>query len=77
MDEGSPGTSKIALTGATGFIGFELQCRLVADGFSVRAIVRPRSRNRNRIAAGVEVTEVALNDGAGLAAAVDGMVVLC
>ena len=73
MDEGSPGTSKIALTGATGFIGFELQCRLVADGFSVRAIVRPRSRNRNRIAAGVEVTEVALNDGAGLAAAVDGV----
>ena len=73
MDEGSPGTSNIALTGATGFIGFELQRRLVADGFSVRAIVRPRSRNRNRVADGVEVTEVAMNDSAGLAAAVDGV----
>lgn len=73
MDEGSPGTSHIALTGATGFIGFELQRRLAADGFSVRAIVRPGSRNRNRIADGVEVSEVALNDGAGLEAAVENV----
>ena len=69
MGDDSRGTSRIALTGATGFIGFQLQRRLAADGFTVRALVRPGSRYRDRVAEGVEVSDVALDDGPGLSAA--------
>ena len=73
MGDDSRGTSSIALTGATGFIGFQLQRRLAADGVTVRALVRPGSRYRDRVAEGVEVSDVALDDGPGLAAALNGV----
>ena len=73
MGDDSRGTSRIALTGATGFIGFQLQRRLAAEGFPVCALVRPRSSNRDRVAEGVEVSEVALDDGPGLTAALHGV----
>ena len=73
MGDDSRGTSRIALTGATGFIGFQLQRRLAAEGFPVCALVRPRSSNRDRVAEGVEVSEVALDDGSGLTAALHGV----
>jgi len=71
MDEGTPGTSNIiALFGATGFIGFELQRSLLADGFGVRALIRPNTTNRHRVVNGVDVREVTLSDRAGIESAV-------
>lgn len=44
---------KIFLTGATGFIGFRLAARLVNDGYSVTALVRPSSETQKLSDVGV------------------------
>lgn len=66
-------TLTVALTGATGFIGYALQQRLVADGHDVRALVRPDSPRRARIVPGAEPVAVALDDRAALGRALDGI----
>ena len=66
-------TLTVALTGATGFIGHALQQRLVADGYAVRALVRPDSPRRARIAPGAEPVAAALDDRAALGRALDGV----
>lgn len=62
MDEGNPRPLNIALFGATGFIGFELQRSLLAEGHHVRAPIRPGTSNRHRIVKNVDAMEVALCD---------------
>ena len=76
MDERSRLTSVIALTGATGFIGRELQSQMLAAGYPVRALVRPDSQHRSQLLAGIHVVEVALNDERTLASALDGVAML-
>ena len=69
MDEQSHLKSPLALTGATGFIGSELQRQLVAAGHPVRALIRPGSLRRQRLHPAVEACEVALDDADGVRAA--------
>lgn len=79
MDE-DPGLKlPIALTGATGFIGRELQRQLRAAGLPVRALVRPASRHAAHLLADVERRPVALDDERALAAALSdvGTVIYC
>ena len=66
MDEAGAPAPLIALTGATGFIGQQLQKRLLADGYRVRALVRPDSRNLDRLQPGCEAAPVQLDDRAAL-----------
>lgn len=66
MDEAGAPAPLIALTGATGFIGQQLQKRLLADGYRVRALVRPVSRNLDRLQPGCEVAPVELDDRTAL-----------
>lgn len=69
----------VVLTGATGFIGRRIQAALCEAGYTLRAIVRPGSRNRRRIDPRCEPVECALGDDRGLAAALAsaGAVVYC
>ncbi|MGB5622453.1 MAG: NAD(P)-dependent oxidoreductase [Gammaproteobacteria bacterium] len=62
MDEPGAPAPLIALTGATGFIGQQLQQRLLADGYRVRALVRPDSSKLDRLQPGCEAAPVQLND---------------
>lgn len=62
MDETGAQAPLIALTGATGFIGQQLQQRLLADGYRVRALVRPDSPNPDRLQPGCQAASVYLND---------------
>lgn len=64
---------QVALTGATGFIGRALCRGLTAGGQRVHALVRPHSPNRHRLPPGVEQHTVALDDRAGLTAALAGV----
>lgn len=73
MDEDFRLNSPIALTGATGFIGRELQRQLRAAGYPVRALVRPGSRHRGQVLEDVQTVEVALDDERALVAALDGV----
>lgn len=76
MDEHADLKPPLALTGATGFIGRELQRQLMAAGHAVRALVRPGSRHRACLLPGVDAREVALDDVAGLARALAGVAVV-
>ena len=67
MDEALRLNPAIALTGATGFIGRELQRQLCAAGLPVRALLRPGSRHHKQLLPGVQPLEVALNDERSLA----------
>ena len=69
MDEESRLNPAIALTGATGFIGRELQRQLCAAGVPLRALLRPGSRHHKHLLTGVQPFEVALNDERSLAGA--------
>jgi uncharacterized protein (TIGR01777 family) len=51
---------KIALTGATGFLGSRLTRKLLEDGHAVRALVRRRD---DRVAAGVQIFEWSSTQG--------------
>lgn len=64
---------QVALTGATGFIGRALCRGLTAGGQQVRALVRPHSPNTHHLPPGIEQRTVALDDGAGLVAALAGV----
>ncbi|MDQ8049431.1 NAD-dependent epimerase/dehydratase family protein [Luteibacter sp.] len=68
-DSGHP---VIALTGATGFIGTALRERLVAAGYRVRALYRPRPGRVLENAPGVKWIAGDLNDRDALAALVQG-----
>jgi dihydroflavonol-4-reductase len=52
----------VLVTGASGFIGSAVARQLVADGFSVRALVRPGSRREHLIALGIEIVEGHINE---------------
>ena len=69
MDEDRRLNSPIALTGATGFIGRELQRQLCAAGIPVRALVRPNTRHASHLLPAVERHQVALDDERALLAA--------
>ena len=55
-----------ALTGATGFIGNTLARRLLADGWQVRALVRPTSRSTRLIGPAIEWIEGELEEPSSL-----------
>lgn len=73
MDEDCRLKSPIALTGATGFIGRELQRQLCAAGYPVRALLRPGSRRRGHLLDTIQTIEVALDDERALIAALEGI----
>ena len=73
MDEDFRLKSPIALTGATGFIGRELQRQLHAAGYPLRALVRPGSRHRGCLLETTQSIEAALDDERALAAALHGV----
>ncbi len=60
------------VTGASGFVGAAVARRLVADGETVRALVRPTSNRGNLAGLDVEVVEGDLTDLASLRVAVAG-----
>lgn len=59
------------VTGATGFVGHAVARRLTAEGFAVRALVRPSTDPRHLHALGVEITPGNLLDPPSLARACD------
>lgn len=60
---------RIALTGATGFVGQHLQSCLLSAGHQVHALIRPASVASARLAAGCRPIAVALDDATGLRSA--------
>jgi nucleoside-diphosphate-sugar epimerase len=60
------------ITGATGFVGGHLAGRLAAEGWKVRALVRPTSDTRRLEELGAELAPGGLDDPDSLAAAADG-----
>ena len=73
MDDAKARPPLLALTGATGFIGQQLQLQLLADGFRLRVLVRPDSPRQGNILPGVQAVPVRLDDAVGLAEAVHGV----
>ncbi len=63
---------KVLVTGASGFVGAAVARRLVADGETVRALVRPTSNRGNLAGLDVEVVEGDLSESASLRVAVAG-----
>ncbi len=64
---------RVAVAGASGFVGRALVPRLVADGVRVRAIVRDLTRARTRLPPTVELSRADLASGDGLDRAVYGV----
>jgi dihydroflavonol-4-reductase len=56
----------VAITGATGFVGFHVARRLAAAGAHVNALVRPTADRGRLVAAGVRCVEGSLEDPASL-----------
>ena len=67
----SPHPLRVALTGATGFLGGALARRLLAEGHAVRALLRP-SAARDGLPDGIEWISGDLDDTAALRELVDG-----
>ena len=66
---------RVAIAGATGYIGGRLAPRLIADGYMVRCLVRSTAKLTGRAWAeepGVEIQEADLADSASLAEALAG-----
>ena len=63
----------IAVTGATGFIGAMLVAQLLAAGYHVRALVRPRSAHRLAETPGLEAVSGSLHDSESLQRLVKGV----
>ena len=66
----APPARKVAITGATGYMGQVVTCRLLANGHDVTALVRPGTRHR--VAAGAHVVELDLFDPNRMEAALKG-----
>lgn len=64
---------KVLVTGATGFTGWALVRALLAQGHSVRALVRATSDTRELAGAGIETTTGDLRDANAVAKAVNGV----
>jgi dihydroflavonol-4-reductase len=64
---------KVFVTGATGFIGGQLTRELLADGCTVRVLVRPGSDRRNLVGLDVELWEGDLLDRDNLEQALAGI----
>lgn len=64
---------KILVTGGSGHLGANLVRRLIADGHTVRCLVRPASNNRGLDGLPIERVEGDLRDRASLDAAVRGV----
>lgn len=60
------------LTGASGFVGSAVARRLIAEGFAVRALVRPTSNRANLTDAGLDIVEGDIRDADLIARAVQG-----
>ncbi len=68
-------SKRVAIAGATGYIGGRLAPRLIADGYMVRCLVRSTAKLTGRAWAkepGVEIQEADLQDPASLAKALTG-----
>ena len=61
--------STVLLTGGSGFIGSAVARCLVAENFSVRALVRSGSRRDHLTALGIEIAEGSLNEAVAVRAA--------
>ncbi|HTK74579.1 MAG TPA: NAD-dependent epimerase/dehydratase family protein [Gemmataceae bacterium] len=57
---------RVAITGATGFVGFHVARRLAAAGADVAALVRPSADRGRLVAAGVHCVEGSLEEPASL-----------
>jgi dihydroflavonol-4-reductase len=57
------------VTGASGFIGSAVARKLVEEGFSVRALVRPGSRRDHLAALGIEIVDGSINSADSVRAA--------
>lgn len=66
----TPLPRKVAITGATGYMGRVVTCKLLANGHDVTALVRPGTRHR--VAAGAHVAELDLFDPNEIARALEG-----
>jgi dihydroflavonol-4-reductase len=64
--------NRVLVTGAGGFVGSAVARHALAAGFTVRAMVRSKSRASNLAGLDVEVVEADLNDAASIARVVDG-----
>lgn len=71
-DPSSPSTRRVALTGATGFIGLHLTRILLASGWAVRVLVRRDPGPQAWGGSAPEVVRGSLDDEAALDALVDG-----
>ncbi len=73
MPEAPPAAGTIALTGATGFIGVQLQQALLDAGYRVRALVRAASAHSPRLRPGCETAVVDLDDAESVARALEAV----
>jgi dihydroflavonol-4-reductase len=64
---------RVLVTGASGFVGSAVVAALLAEGKSVRALVRPTSSLANLPQSGVEIAKGDMRDPAAMAAAMKGV----
>jgi dihydroflavonol-4-reductase len=63
---------RVLVTGATGFVGGAVACRLAREGHDVRALARPSADITRLEAAGIDVVSGDVRDPGSLALAVRG-----
>jgi dihydroflavonol-4-reductase len=63
---------RVLVTGATGFVGGAVACRLVRDGYDVRGLARPSADVARLVAAGIDVVPGDVRDPGSLALAMRG-----